>query len=145
MIFYRKRGAQNNLPSRTNTMISNIMSNVKVVFRASHTATNSAVNGFVWQCGFELWPVRSFQKHRWARKNKCGAWEKKIKNCLCSSFPPVPPSAGGQYISYDFFFLSRALDGLRRENRGTVNRLFELITLVLPSVRLLTVCIYIVT
>ena len=67
MIFYRKRGAQNNLPSRTNIMISNIMSNVKVGFRASDTATNTAVNGsrngFVWQCGFELWPVRSFQKH----------------------------------------------------------------------------------
>ena len=68
MIFYRKRGAQNNLPSRTNIMISNIMSNVKVVFRASDTATDTAENGsrngFVWQCGFELWPVRSFQKHQ---------------------------------------------------------------------------------
>lgn len=69
MIFYRKRGAQNNLPSRTNIMSSNIMilnimSNVKVVFRASDTATNTAVNGFVWQCGFELWPVRFFKKHQ---------------------------------------------------------------------------------
>ena len=68
MIFYRKHRAQNNLPSRTNIMISNIMSNVKVVFRASDTATDTAMNGsrngFVWQCGFELWPVRSFQKHQ---------------------------------------------------------------------------------
>lgn len=44
------------------------MSNVKVVFRASDTTTDTAENGsrngFVWQCGFELWPVRSFQKHQ---------------------------------------------------------------------------------
>ena len=39
--------------------------------------------------------------------------------------PRLPPCAGGQQIPHGFYFLSRAQDELRRENRGSVNRLCE--------------------
>ena len=39
--------------------------------------------------------------------------------------PRLPSRAGGQQIPHGFYFLSRALDELWRENRGSVNRLCE--------------------
>ena len=52
------------------------MSNVKVVFRASDTATNTAVNGswngFVWQCGLNCGLFVLFKNIGERAKNKCG-------------------------------------------------------------------------
>ena len=61
---------------------------------------------------------RSFRKHRGARENERGARERKI-----ILPPPLPPYAGGQKITCGEYILSPALDGLGRENRGSVNRL----------------------
>ena len=47
--------------------------------------------------------------------------------------PPLPPCAGGQSIRCGFF-LSRALEGLRRENRGSVNWLGEFTSSTKPKI-----------
>ena len=68
---------------------------------------------------------RSFQKHRRARERieraRTNAQRAK-ENVYFLLSPPLPPCAGGNK-SPAVYILSPFLDGLWRENRGTVNRL----------------------
>ena len=67
---------------------------------------------------------RSFQKHwrvKWARENERRAQERKIKIFF---FPHPYPLVLAVNKSPAVYSLSPALDGVWRENRGSVNRLF---------------------
>ena len=67
---------------------------------------------------------RSFQKHRqvkWACKNEHRAQERKIKIFF---FPHPYPLVLAVNKSPAVYSLSPTLDGVWRENRGSVNRLF---------------------
>ena len=67
---------------------------------------------------FFTFSFRSIQKHRRAPERN----ERELARSASSS-PTPTPCTGGQKIPPGFCFLSRALDWLWRENRGSVNRL----------------------
>jgi len=84
-----------------------------------------------WECDWKIvtftqtlfyFYFRSFPKHRQARERARRAKRERERRASIFFFPLLYPLALAVNISPAvFYFLSRALDGLRRENRGSVN------------------------
>ena len=87
------------------------------------------VHFLYWRSFSPWWPLactqtlfyfsfRSFRKHRRARKG-----ERESERLFSTSYTPYPLALAVSKSPAVFIFLSRAFDGLRRENKGSVKML----------------------